>query len=67
MTDIALEAAVARGQDGWSVRLPVRAEHVRARKRAVVIEEVRLRRDASTQVVRVAAEVRREELHVERP
>jgi len=61
-----LEANVTRVDGGWSVALPVRAEEGRVRKRAVVTEEVRLRREPTTEVVRVATELRREELRVER-
>ena len=50
---------------GWTIRLPVRAEHVTITKEVVVREAVVLRRREVDDVARLDATVRREELRVE--
>jgi hypothetical protein len=61
-----LEASVPQpAERDWVVRLPVRAEHVEIKKRAVVYERVAIRKRAVDDVTRVADDVRREELKVD--
>ena len=60
-----LETTHSASDQGWLVRLPVRAEQVRVTKEAVVRERVVIRRQMVTDVARVQAEVSRERLRVE--
>jgi stress response protein YsnF len=60
-----LEASAASAERGWSMRLPVRAEHVAIVKETVVYERVAVRRRTINERARVDASVRREELRVD--
>ena len=64
-TVLPLEAAVDAIGGGWSVRLPVRAEHVTVNKEAILLEEVRLWRSDQVEDRPVTATVRSERLHLE--
>lgn len=59
---LSLEATPASVAHGRSICLPVRAEHVTVSKDVVVHERVVVRRRNASDVTRVDAEVRREEL-----
>jgi hypothetical protein len=58
-------SAPVRGEAGWVVSLPVRAEHVEVEKRVVVYERVLVQRGEVDDATRVEAEVRREALRVD--
>jgi len=60
-----LDAAVQQLSNGWSIRLPVRAEEVRLEKRVVVYEEVEIRREYIEEVEHIDETVRREELNLQ--
>jgi hypothetical protein len=60
-TRLPLQASAARSDKGWTIRLPVRAEHVTVSKRVVVRERVVIGRETFTEAQRVRADVRREE------
>jgi len=60
-----LEASIERSPQGWSIRLPVRAEQVEIEKRVVVVEEVVVGRQRVEDVVRIEATTQREYLDVE--
>jgi len=60
-----LEAAVDAHAGGWSVRLPVRAEHVTVTKGSIVLEEVRILRAIHQETETVHASVRSEQLNVD--
>jgi uncharacterized protein (TIGR02271 family) len=60
-----LQAAVEARAAGWSVRLPVRAEHVNVTKEAVFLEEVRIWRARHEETQAVTASVRGERLLVD--
>ena len=60
-----LEARVETDNQGWVVRIPVRAEAVTIGKEVVVAEEVTVRHQQLQEVVRLDETVRHEELRVE--
>ena len=60
-----LEARLETDNQGWVVRIPVRAEEVTIRKEVVVAEEVTVRHQQLQEVVHLDETVRREELRVE--
>jgi len=60
-----LESSEVAWERGWSVRLPVRAEHILVDKQLVVYERVIVRRHQIDDLARVDANVRREQLRVE--
>ena len=60
-----LEAKVDSSFIGWTIRLPVRAEHIRLEKQPVVVEEVIIRRERRMDVVHVDETIQRERLRVE--
>ena len=60
-----LEAAVDAHAGGWSVRLPVRAEHVTVTKESIALEEVRVLRAVHQEPETVHASVRSEQLNVD--
>jgi uncharacterized protein (TIGR02271 family) len=61
-----LEASRMPLADGtWLIALPVRAEAVEVTKEAVEVEEVVVRREATSAVERVEAQALREELRVD--
>jgi len=51
--------------NGWAIRLGVRAEHVEVEKQLVVYEQVTVRRYAVEDTEHLDATVRREELRIE--
>jgi uncharacterized protein (TIGR02271 family) len=57
-----IEGAPTRAQNGWSVRLRVRAEEITIAKQTVIGERVRLQRTRVQEVARVDAVLRREQL-----
>jgi stress response protein YsnF len=57
-----LEGVPSSAGQGWSVRLPIRAEQVTVSKDVVVRERVLVRRREVADVAHVEAEVRHEEL-----
>jgi uncharacterized protein (TIGR02271 family) len=59
-----LEAARSAADQGWLIRLPVRAEQVRVSKDVIVRERVVIRRQVVTDVARAQAGVSREWLRV---
>lgn len=61
-----IEGKPVLDQDGWSVRLPVRAEEISISKQSVVKERVRLQRKRIQDVARVGASLRRERLRTTR-
>jgi uncharacterized protein (TIGR02271 family) len=61
-----LESAGVPWERGWLIRLPVRAEHVEIDKRVVVYERVSVGRRETADLAHVSANVRREELRVDR-
>ncbi|HEY0584131.1 MAG TPA: DUF2382 domain-containing protein, partial [Chloroflexota bacterium] len=63
--EAALEAAVERSGQSWTIRLPLRREELRVEKRTVIAERLIIRRQTVADVARVQANVRREELRVE--
>ena len=60
-----LESSVPTWERGWTVRLPVRAEHVTVEKQVVAYERVAVRTHAIDDLARMEATVRREELRVD--
>ncbi len=60
-----LESPAVAWEPGWSIRLPVRAEHILVDKQLVVYERVIVRRHQIDDLARVDANVRREQLRVE--
>jgi hypothetical protein len=60
-----LECSVVSLNPGWTVRVPVRREEVSVEKRAVVVEEVVLRRRSVEEVVSREETLRREEIRVD--
>jgi len=44
------DADIQRLDNGWRIRLPVRAENIRIEKRAVVVEEIDIRREMVEEV-----------------
>lgn len=60
-----LEAAVDAHAGGWSVRLPVREEHVTVSKEPILLEEVRVLRAVRKETESVQATVRSERLKVD--
>ena len=60
-----LQARIEPAPRGWTIRLPVRAEHVRVEKQTFVAEEVVVRTRPVQDTVRVDETVRREEVRVE--
>jgi hypothetical protein len=60
-----LDAVHERSEQGWVVRIPVRAEHVTVSKEVVISERVVLRRNWVRDVAHVEAAVQREQLRVE--
>jgi uncharacterized protein (TIGR02271 family) len=52
------------GEDGWSVRLPVRAEEITLSKETVVRERVVVKRDRVQDSARVYAVLQREQLRI---
>jgi uncharacterized protein (TIGR02271 family) len=58
------EATIERAENGWSIRLPLRREELRAEKRTVVAERLLIRRKEVADVAHLEATVRREELRV---
>jgi hypothetical protein len=60
-----LEAALHPSPDGWTVRLPLRAETVTVRRQAFVAEEVVVRRRRAETDVHLRDTVRREELRLD--
>ena len=61
-----IEGKPVLDQDGWSVRLPVRAEEISISKQSVVKERVRLQRKRIQDVARVGSSLRRERLRTTR-
>jgi uncharacterized protein (TIGR02271 family) len=57
-----IEDTPTSASSGWSLRLPVRAEHVTLSRQVVVCERVVVTRRRIEEVARVQAELRREEL-----
>ena len=57
-----IEAASASTENGWSVRLPVREEHVTVQPQAFIYERVVIKRNPVVEVARVRDLVKREEL-----
>jgi uncharacterized protein (TIGR02271 family) len=57
-----IEGKPVLAQDGWRVRLPVRAEEITTSKETVVRERVVVRRKRATDVARANAVLRREQL-----
>ena len=64
-SDLPLEASTDRSDQGWVVRLRVRAEHVTVSKQVVTTERVVLRRELVSDVAHVESPVKREQLHLE--
>ncbi len=62
---LSLDAQVTPLDGGWTVRLPIRAEHISIEKRSVVAEEVAVRTRLTRDVERFDETVRREELLVD--
>jgi len=60
-----LEASVDALDGGWSVRLPVRAEHVTVTKEATLLEEVRIWRARHQENRQITDVVRSERLRVD--
>ena len=60
-----LQAAVDALNGGWSVRLPVRTEHVTVTKEAMLLEEVRIWRASHEESQPVTGVVRSERLRVD--
>jgi hypothetical protein len=60
-----LDAVRERAEQGWVVRIPVRAEHVTVSKVVVITERIVLRRNRVGDVAHVAAVVQREQLRIE--
>ena len=60
-----LEAHVEPARGGWTIRLPVRAEHVTVHKQPVVVEEVAVHVRHVQDLVRLEDTVRREEVRAE--
>ena len=60
-----LEARVEPARGGWTIRLPVRREHVTVDKQPVVVEEVAVQVRHVQDLVRLEDTVRREELRAE--
>jgi Domain of unknown function (DUF2382) len=63
-TRLPLEVTAARSDQGWTIHLPVRAEHVTVSKRVFVRERVILHRNSVSDVQHVRTEIRREQLRV---
>jgi uncharacterized protein (TIGR02271 family) len=61
-----IEAQPVLAQDGWSVRLPVRAEEITISKQTVIRERVLVKRTRAQDFARVDAVLRREELRTSR-
>ncbi|MGI9147933.1 MAG: DUF2382 domain-containing protein [Chloroflexota bacterium] len=59
-----LESSPLRWERGWTIRLPVRVEHITLDKQVVVYERVLVRRQEIEERARVQASVRKEELRV---
>jgi len=59
-----LEAQVEQAQDGWLIRLPMRAETITLDRQAVVVEQVVVRAETVQETVHLDASVRREELRM---
>lgn len=62
---LTLEASVDALDGGWSVRLPVRAEHVTVTKEATLLEEVRIWRARHQENRQITDVVRSERLRVD--
>jgi uncharacterized protein (TIGR02271 family) len=60
-----LDATPTPSENGWVIRLPVRAEQVTVRKQVVVRQRVLVRRRVVRDVARVQAEVLHERLRVD--
>ena len=60
-----VDAQIVPVADGWEVRVPLRAEQVAIAKQTMVAEQVTIRRNQVTEVVRVGDTVARETLTVE--
>ena len=60
-----LEAHVEPARGGWTIRLPVRAEHVTVHKQPVVVEEVAVHVRHVQDLVRLEDTVRREQVRAE--
>ena len=60
-----LEAHVEPSRGGWTIRLPLRAEHVTVHKQPVVVEEVAVQVRQVQDLVRLEDMVRREEVRAE--
>jgi stress response protein YsnF len=63
--EAALEVAVERSGQSWTIRLPLRREELRVEKRTVIAERLIIRPQVVPDVARVEANLRREELRVE--
>jgi uncharacterized protein (TIGR02271 family) len=61
-----LEGSPTLADGTWSIRLPVRAEHVTTSKQTVVRERVRIVRRRVEDIAHVEAKLRREELRTTR-
>lgn len=59
-----LEAKIADDEQGWRMRLPVRAEEIQVGKRAVIYERVVVSRASLQEIARIEETIRREELEV---
>lgn len=60
-----LEAVVDGRGNGWSVRLPVRAEQITVTKESVLVEDVHVMRRVRKDMETVQARVRSEQLTVD--
>ena len=61
-----IEGTPTFADNAWSVRLPVRAEHISVSKHVVVRERVVVKRNRIAEVARVEAQLRREQLRARR-
>src|SRR5437868_12769632 len=63
-----LEAQIERSAGlhaaGWTIQLPIRAEHLTIEKQSVVYEQVTVRRGQIHEVQQIDASIRRERLRV---
>ncbi len=60
-----LEISAPTWEPGWTVRLPVRAEHITVAKRVVAYERVTVRTNEIGDLERLESTTRREELQVD--
>jgi uncharacterized protein (TIGR02271 family) len=60
-----LQSSLLPRNNGWAIRLAVRAEHVEVEKQLVVYEQAIVRRYAVEDTERIEATLRREELRID--